>query len=154
MRTILIGYCLLLLNFSCDDQDLEPFTLIEIESGKRFGFCMGYCSTVVTQNASQTVYHKTSTQGSNLPEIICTTATEGESWHRLVNAVDASFFALDSVIGCPDCVDQGSEFIQVVTSERSHIIRFDPGMGEQIHPLVTHLRDIRAEVTVDSTCMK
>ena len=137
---------------SCEKQDIASLDVMEIYSGKRFGFCMGYCSTSVTHTPSLTVFRRTPTQQSELPEIICTTATQSNRWQELINTIDEAFFALDTVIGCPDCVDQGTEFIEVHTATQRHSIRFDPGLGQDIHPIVSVLRDLRAEVTVDRLC--
>jgi hypothetical protein len=152
MRVLLVCFSLFLMSSSCEKQNIASLDVMEINSGKRFGFCMGYCSTSVTLTPSLTIFRSTPTRHSELSEIICTTATQSNRWQEVVNTIDDAFFALDTVIGCPDCVDQGAEFVEVRTATQQHSIRFDPGLGQDIHPIVSVLRDLRAEVTVDSSC--
>jgi len=48
------------------------------------------------------------------PEKSATRSTSADTWDQLLREVDQSaFVALDDRYGCPDCADQGGEWIEV-----------------------------------------
>ncbi len=87
-----------------------------------------------------------------LPDLECVLPADASIWREASGLVDERFFALDSVYGCPDCHDQGAEYIEVVTNSRSHLITFDPDIEIAIHPLVDLLRSIRMDVLQQDSC--
>lgn len=144
---------LVALLISCTKESGNDSELIRIESGTSFGFCVGYCAHQVDVTSQMTTYVRSGTRVDTLPEVSCELRTKPDVWKDLESLVDDAFFALDSVIGCPDCFDQGAEFISVTTSSRSYTVTFDPSLEEMIHPLVERLRLLR-ETAIESDACK
>jgi len=142
-----------ILLISCTKEPSNENELICVESGTRFGFCVGYCAHEVKVTLQKTSYVKSGTRVDTLPEVRCELQTEPDVWESIESMVDDAFFALDSIIGCPDCVDQGAEFISVITPSRSYTVTFDPTIEKSIHPLVERLRALR-EAVIDSDACK
>ena len=126
--------------------------MLRINSGIRYGFCVGYCAHEVEITAETTTYTKSGTRVDTLPSQSCGISTVQSDWEALVDLVDPAFQRLDSVVGCPDCVDQGAEFIEVITSAGSHMVTFDPTLEKTIHPLVGPLRELRAKAMESEAC--
>ncbi|NND05588.1 MAG: hypothetical protein HKN87_04340 [Saprospiraceae bacterium] len=143
---------LVIILISCSKESIDSDAVIRINSGIRYGFCVGYCAHEVEITFETTTYTKSGTRVDTLPDQSCGGPTEQGEWKSLVDLVDPAFHRLDSVVGCPDCVDQGAEFIEVITSTCSHVVTFDPTLKEEIHPLVGSLRDLRAKVIESEAC--
>lgn len=131
---------------------MESDVVLRINSGIRYGFCVGYCAHEVAITSETMTYTKSGTRVDTLPSQSCGIPTFQSDWEALVDLVDPAFHRLDSIVGCPDCVDQGAEFIEVITSTGSHMVTFDPRLEEVIHPLVAPLRELRAKVMESEEC--
>jgi len=89
---------------------------------------------------------------SSVEQVECKLPLEREEWQKLEQLVDDRFFGLDSVYGCPNCADQGSEYIFVTTDMREYGIHIDPNIEIAIHPLVEELRRIRYDAEESPGC--
>lgn len=49
-----------------------------------------------------------------------------DTWPLITGAVDLDkFFAMDEIIGCPDCADGGAEWIEIETEDDLHRVTYD-----------------------------
>ena len=92
-----------------------------IATGTGFSSCTGYCYTSVYINASKITTSQTSKLNpSEYPEIQQEYSIDSSEFDDLVELVGniQSWKAVDSPIGCPDCNNQGLEWIDIYTDEQ------------------------------------
>ena len=148
----LFACILIILLPSCQKDHSKDEVVLEITSGLSYGFCVGYCDHQLIFEADQIQFIQKSTRQSDLPDKICTLARDASEWKRLSNLVDDQFFRLDSLYGCPDCVDQGREYFVVRTNLRRHRVEVDPTLKSDIHPLITESRPLRNQMIESKAC--
>ncbi|MFK5968555.1 MAG: hypothetical protein QM487_00275 [Candidatus Marithrix sp.] len=111
-----------------------------VKFGHYFGMCGGYCQTEVIITATTITFKKSGWQ-QFLPEITIKSQNTKEDWTDLIGLIDyPTFAALPSVLGCPDCVDQGGYFIEIHYEERQK--RIDLSINAGIEALFTKLNEI------------
>jgi hypothetical protein len=125
-------------------------SVISITTGTGFNSCTGYCYNSVQINASTIVVLKTSkTNPTENPAIQQYYSSDSSTFDELVELVGniQIWKTVDSPIGCPDCNNQGLEWIDVYTDEQpKYGVTFEynstiPGFES----LVSSLRAIRQE---------
>lgn len=117
-------------------------------SGTSHGMCMGYCRNDMTlADTAVTMIWKDYGRGSSgRPDSVRVGAITTADLQALVAVTDWQMIAsLDTIYGCPDCADQGAEYIEVTRGTITKRIMFDPRISvPQIQPLIDKLRAIRA----------
>jgi hypothetical protein len=136
---------------TCKKEALE-FDVLHIRSGTSFGFCVGYCERTLSLERDSATYTMNPTREAGLPSKECGLAVSSSDWIEAIALVDDAFFNLKEVYGCPDCRDQGSEWIEVITTSRSHKVTFDPTLEDIIHPLVVNQRKWRDRFESETPC--
>lgn len=126
--------------------------VLNIRSGTSFGFCVGYCDRELALERDSATYTMNPTREAGLPSKRCGLEVSPADWSEAVSLIDDAFFNLNEIYGCPDCRDQGSEWIEVITSSRSHKVTFDPTLEEIIHPLVVNQRKWRQRFESETPC--
>ena len=114
--------------------------IIEFKTGTSFGECLGYCSSDLRINTSNMVYNLYSGYQNDLVylPVIITDTIDLNLWGDLNTQFDFQLFmSLDTVIGCPDCVDGGSEWFEVVTNDTSKKVTIE--YGDNINGLNNYL---------------
>ena len=146
LRLVIIVLISLFIN-SCEDVlDTELFldTKIQlVEYGTSFGECMHYCkNTIVITPSTITFTSSSNVVNSNYPDIIINAEFSSENWDNLLNEINfLTFRNLEEVIGCPDCVDQGAEWVKIVTEDLSHKVTYEYGdEPEELEDLVEVLK--------------
>lgn len=134
---------------SCEDA--EPLTQADVQSikyGTSFGMCIGYCVTDLEVTAESVYISQYGWNNSVVPKSK-TADFEEEKYIEILNIVDQSkFLALDPVIGCPDCADGGSEWIEVTIGSRTKKVTFEYGASiEGIGEAVLELRKITQNIS-------
>ena len=123
-------------------------TVLKIVSGESFGMCAGYCYSEITWTAEKKeLQRRTWGRGQGgAPDLFYDWDDAGAEWKQLAELVDYDqLIALDSVYGCPDCADGGSEWIEVTTrqGEKRVVFEFNNSVKE-IAPLLDQARTLRA----------
>ncbi len=125
-----------------------------IRSGTSFGMCAGYCWSELRLDSTDALFTKKQMgrgmpDSSKYPEVNLPGKITVQEWNDLVAAVDMNAFnALDSIIGCPDCADGGSEWVSIESKGTVRKVTFENGAKiAPIDALVTKLRTIRATFT-------
>ena len=113
---------------------------------------MGYCDRALTLGPDTAFYVMNPTRETGLASKQCILEVDGSQWSQATGLVDDAFFALEEVYGCPDCRDQGAEWVEVITTERRHLVRFDPTLDVDIHPLVENQRAWRLKFEETTPC--
>ena len=128
-------------------QALDKLSGITIKSGQNFGLCFGKCYSEITIKGSELLLVVKERSFDNellinkdysYTELI--SAEKIEEYRKALN-ID-SFFKLKEVYGCPDCADGGSEWIEIITSDKiSKKVTFEYGQNiPQIENLIKLLR--------------
>ncbi|MCP4584214.1 MAG: hypothetical protein GY839_21590 [candidate division Zixibacteria bacterium] len=148
-KMLMILSLLLLALFSgCSDKhstNPEPDHDIIITGGNYYGMCIGYCDFEIQIIDSNAVYVARSWDDSDYPDSMLHSTISIQEWQSLVELIDMeTLLSLDSVIGCPDCVDQGGEWIEIKYFDQTRKITFDPCLTiEPIQELIDAIRTIR-----------
>ena len=125
-------------------QSVEPEGSLVITTGTSFGECLGYCAHEIVI-AETEIISTWFAYGGDEPEITETNGMAPNLWLSLVSVIDwPALEALDDVLGCPDCMDGGAEWVLVVQGDREKKITIEYGATvASIQPLIDAVREIR-----------
>ena len=122
-------------------------SIIYIKHGSSFGMCRGYCYSESTYTKTEKIVFSKAYGRTNLeefPDKSDTTDLDVKIWDELVSSfVVDSFFKLDETIGCPDCADRGSEWLEINTNNKTHKVTFD--FGKELSGINELLKLVREE---------
>ena len=111
----------------CEENNPANSDSLKINYGTSFGFCLGYCKQEVDLSAAEIKFTK-SGWGESVKTKTCTAPIDNNEWSALVKSINYSEFArLEEVIGCPDCADGGSEWIEIQAEDKKHRVTFEYG---------------------------
>lgn len=130
---------------SCSIPDNDNAT--SVIGGTSFGECGGYCITILTITEDVASYTRSSWFPTDYPDITEIDYLSDSVWNNLIDAIDIGAFArLDTIIGCPDCADGGSEWIEIIQPDFRKKITFEYGDTlTTIQELVQQVRNIRKQ---------
>ena len=155
-NTLSAGLFFLLVTFllGCNDSTLNPVGIIngndeilEVRYGTSFGFCAGYCIKTVEITPTMLKYRKEGSE-QDVPVLSCLLNFTPAEFSLLAGKINLNgFFQLDEVIGCPDCADGGTEWIEIRTIEKMHKVSFEY-MDEPsaLNGYIDDLRTILADI--------
>ena len=116
-----------------------------ISSGTSFGLCVGYCKTTVIISDINVKAVAINNDENNSQLSYESEISEIERDHILSN-ID-SIFSLPDTVGCPDCADGGSEWIEYTRGSTSKRVTFECGQTiNEINTLLETIRPIRSDV--------
>jgi hypothetical protein len=135
---IVLGACKTKMN-SQSDKDVS-----EIIYGKHFGHCRGICRNELIFTVSNTYHLSAGNDLTAFPESKTEIDHSETVWKELTTAINwKTFQASEDRIGCPDCADGGSEYIEIKTGNDSKRITFENGSTHEfLEPLLTKLRQL------------
>jgi hypothetical protein len=93
--------------------------LVRVRTGSYAGMCIGYCDheTVIEPGSIRSVSRSFS-EKKKYPEVKMKTSITKKDWDELKNFLDAKVLAAFSGrIGCPGCVDEMVEWVEVEFSD-------------------------------------
>jgi len=139
MKTITLTTCMLLFlatGFtSCK-------TSMVISRGTNFNNCQGYCHQVLTLEEKKITFTKRRNTSPAL-ESQMMVARAGTEYQKVLSTLDVkSFKALPGTIGCPDCADGGSEWIEVRSGWKKRRVTFEFGHAPEV--LKNTVRELKA----------
>lgn len=134
----------LALNFASCGKD-KTVSVQEIGYGTSFGMCVGYClNSIVMVNTGQITFSKIA-NGANPSRKTCAkeiTEAEVNTLKALVKTTD--FDKLPEVIGCPDCADDGAEWVALRMDGKAKKVTFEYGKApNKLRDLVIELGEIK-----------
>jgi hypothetical protein len=124
-KNFIISFALavILLVSSCEKSGVENPT--SISYGTSFGMCVDYCSRTMII-VDQKVSYTKSKHGANPDSKTCIKAISEEEIKAIKSLLQTSKInSLPEVIGCPDCLDGGAEWIEVTTNGKKHRVTFE-----------------------------
>ncbi|MDA3953513.1 MAG: hypothetical protein PF485_07690 [Bacteroidales bacterium] len=134
--------------YSCEaDEDLLTYDseIVSVAYGTTFGECIGYCDRTLEIIGTDINFKATGlTATGDLPEIDISGTISIVDWERLVNSIEFLIFRnMEEVIGCPDCTDGGTEWIEITTDELCHKVIFEfDNEPEEILNYIEELRNL------------
>jgi len=124
-----------------------PRESITLKSGASFGECIGYCRReVIISDGNVTFTRSGWLSGDDAyPPIVITDEITLQAWNPIIQLIDRETLEnMNDVYGCPDCVDQGAEWIEIIRPDFSKKITFEFGDSlATIQDLLDQLRSIR-----------
>ncbi len=126
MKRIIFILLIAGLTFSCkkNDKGVNLTEVKQIKYGTSFGECLGYCKSDILLQPWSVIYTN-SGWSDTLKTITCKDTLT--NWSSFISGLDTRrFFALQAIIGCPDCADGGAEWIEVeLVSGEKHRVTFE-----------------------------
>jgi hypothetical protein len=105
--------------------------IVRVKHGFSFGMCNGYCYKENTYTFADFIHYEKAfgrTNPIDFPDKIDSNASSSEEWKALVTKIDLEkFYTEQEMIGCPDCADGGSEWIEIATSDKVYRVTFEFG---------------------------
>lgn len=113
-----------------------------IRYGRYAGMCGGYCVEELTLTPSEVGFDKHG--WTHLPPAITMRGAMAESdWREWGEQVDFPLFSsLPDTIGCPDCVDQGGEFVEIRWGNQTKRIDFNGSIDSRVDGLTQALQTL------------
>lgn len=120
----------------------------EINYGVSFGFCVGPCRREMKLVNDVNLFTIFYTEGrgavGGTPKEYQEKISQNFANDLIQNIDYESFSKLNEVIGCPDCADGGSEYLEIIKGNSKHKVVFEFGKSpKEIEKLVTILREKR-----------
>jgi hypothetical protein len=110
------------------DEVIQKEEILLIKHGYTFGRCVGYCNKETTFSQVQVRHIQYNRDTLKNPPKISEKKILAEDFKALCTSVDlTAFLQLEERIGCPDCADQGAEYVEIVTSKQTKRVTFEPG---------------------------
>jgi hypothetical protein len=119
--------CVLLLSFLFGSitNDIERIESITYGTDYCSGKCIGFCRKQKKYNSKYIISTEEYCKQDNKPKID-TTIIDKTRWTNICNYVELDkFLKVPSITGCPGCSDGGIEWIEIVTTKRTHKIKFE-----------------------------
>lgn len=158
MKKLLIALLSIAL-INCESMQIgqEPENILStmtIKSGQSFGMCIGPCyQEMVIEGSKITFIVKTrelrgnGLENSEQKYYDNLTATEESKLTSLMNTSLTAIQNSDEVIGCPDCADGGSEWIEIIENNSTEKVTFEFGhYPEKFKELTEFLYNKRSEL--------
>lgn len=120
----------ILLFSSCKSIDLSSsqYIIEYVKYGTSFGHCVGLnCNKSYTFSKNEISYARRA-NGHMTDSLVQRTSIETEQWENLINSIkDSGIKKLPNRIGCPDCADGGSEWVEINEGNKITRVTFEYG---------------------------
>lgn len=102
---------------------------LTISSGTSFGMCTGYCQNDYTFNGTSVTLVQSSVRPqTTLTSKSCQSTISQSDWNTLKAAANVDLFSKQpKLIGCPDCTDAGSEYVEIQAGPQKYRVTFPFG---------------------------
>lgn len=119
-----------------------------IKYGTAFGMCLGPCKkemALVNDEAEFTVFQNGGRGTNGGDPVTYKEKLTSDYLAEVSKNIDfAAFSKLPEVIGCPDCADGGSEWVEIIKNDSRHKVTFEFGHDvKEIASLLKLLREKR-----------
>jgi hypothetical protein len=120
----------LLLGLSISPVSCDASHMVRLRHGIFFGECAGYCGSEIEVSGSDVVYKARDIgrgRQSPRPDTTKRASITPQAWNQLLHSVQESeFLKLNDRYGCPDCADQGGEWIEILFADgKAKKVTFD-----------------------------
>jgi len=114
-----------------------------IKYGTSFGHCVGInCNKVYTISKDEIVFSRKGNGSTD--SLVLRAPIETEQWDNLINSInDSGLKKLPETIGCPDCADGGSEWVEISENNKKTRVTFEYGKTpEEIKSVIKSLKKL------------
>ena len=121
--------------------------ILSVKHGSSFGMCNGYCFKENTYTPEDFIHYEKAfgrTNPKDFPEKMDSISISPKEWEDIISKIDLEkFYAEQETIGCPDCADGGSEWIEIATSDKVYRVTFEFGQpSEGLKSIYSALRKL------------
>ena len=121
--------------------------ILTIKHGSSFGMCNGYCFKENTYTPEDFIHYEKAfgrTNPKDFPEKMDSISISPKEWEEIISKIDLEkFYAELETIGCPDCADGGSEWIEIATTDKVYRVTFEFGQpSDGLKPIYSALRKL------------
>jgi hypothetical protein len=118
-------FVILLTFASCSNENIFN-NIAQINYGTSFGECIGYCKHDMALKP-ELISYKCASWDTAIQAIEHSEKLDLSTWDSLkTNLNTKDFFDLPTTIGCPDCVDGGAEWVEILlNSGEVHKVTFE-----------------------------
>ena len=128
---------------------------VAVRGGTEFGECLGYCLAEldVRETMVRHTFMSNAYEDSQFPDILIQGQITESEWNAILAAVPLDgLTGLPTIIGCPDCADGGSEWIELDYGVSTQRVTFEFGaVPEGLEDLLNLVREIRERFPREET---
>jgi hypothetical protein len=109
--------------------------VVRVRMGTYAGMCIGWCDDETSIDSKSIVaVNKSPGDPRRYPELKMTTMITKQDWNDVLNSVDATVLsAMNGRIGCPGCVDERVQWVEVEFSDGTKKgIAYNQGTGPRV----------------------
>jgi len=120
-----------------------------VKNGYHFGVCVGYSDAELVIEGRKATFKKSSQPpDSRYPPVEVTRYLSSSEYNILKNLIEATeFVSAQDRYGCPDCYDQGAEWLEVTTPRLEKRIEMEyNALPPSIESLLIFMRKVRARL--------
>lgn len=141
MKLISLTFVLISILVSNCQEEVQSSDIQKISFGTSFGMCAGYCTQTLELSDSKVIKTVIPRMNPELEEKSC--EKPFEQFESITAKIDvASFYLMEETIGCPDCADGGSEWIELTTPDGSKKITYE--FGKEPAAVKSFIKELRA----------
>ncbi|MFB3918922.1 MAG: hypothetical protein ACE14U_02515 [Candidatus Velamenicoccus archaeovorus] len=149
----IFNFSLLIVSFSAQGNPLREKETKEpefiVKNGYHFGVCVGYSDAELVIEGRKAAFKKSSQPpDSRYPPVEVTRYLSPSEYNILKNLIEATeFVSAQDRYGCPDCYDQGAEWLEVTTPRLEKRIEMEyNALPPSIESLLIFMRKVRARL--------
>lgn len=144
---ILLVFTIAIFGFISCAVSTKKREILTIKHGSSFGMCNGYCFKENTYTPEDYIHYEKAfgrTNPKDFPEKMDSISISPKEWEEIISKIDLEkFYAEQETIGCPDCADGGSEWIEIATTDKVYRVTFEFGQpSEGLKPIYSALRKL------------
>lgn len=127
MKFLLLKMAVFSFTFISSCSASHPQEILQISYKSSFGLCEMPCfSNITYDKISKNNIQKIKNEQRLNISVNDTVMLEQKEWNNILNSiVFHDFYALDPIIGCPNCNDGGQSWLRITTKEKSYEVHYD-----------------------------
>lgn len=144
---ILLVFAVAIFSFISCAVSTKKREILSVKHGSSFGMCNGYCFKENTYTPEDFIHNEKAfgrTNPKDFPEKMDSISISPKEWEDIISKIDLEkFYAEQETIGCPDCADGGSEWIEIATTDKIYRVTFEFGQpSEGLKSIYSALRKL------------
>ncbi len=144
---ILLVFAVAIFSFISCAVSTKKREILSVKHGSSFGMCNGYCFKENTYTPEDFIHYEKAfgrTNPKDFPEKMDSISISPKEWEDIISKIDLEkFYAEQETIGCPDCADGGSEWIEMATTDKIYRVTFEFGQpSEGLKSIYSALRKL------------
>lgn len=144
---ILLVFAVAIFSFISCAVSTKKREILSVKHGSSFGMSNGYCFKENTYTPEDFIHYEKAfgrTNPKDFPEKMDSISISPKEWEDIISKIDLEkFYAEQETIGCPDCADGGSEWIEIATTDKIYRVTFEFGQpSEGLKSIYSALRKL------------